>query len=112
MRRAYLSLSAAEVFLASDSELFGQLALNLPFAVEPSQRAAWEFQISHLRQLAVALPDAHFLLEFLIPRMGRRADLIIITGGVVFVVEYKIGAQQFDRVGLDQVHGYGLDLKY
>ena len=112
MRRAYLSLSAAEVSQASDSELFGQLALNLPFAVEPSQRAAWEYEISHLRQLALDLPDAHFFLEFLIPRMGRRADLIIISGSVVFVVEYKIGAPQFERSGLDQVHGYGLDLKY
>ena len=112
MRRAYLSLSASQVFDASNSELFGELALNLPFAVEPSQRTAWEFEIDHVRQLAAALPNAHFYIEFLIPRMGRRADLIIVNGGIVFVVEYKIGAQQFDRAGLDQVHGYGLDLKY
>lgn len=51
-------------------------------------------------------------MEFLIPRMGRRVDLIVIFGGVIFVVEYKVGARYFDRSGLEQVYGYGLDLKY
>jgi len=111
MHRAYVSTPAATVSCLSDAELFGQLAAKLPFAVEPAQRAAWEFQIQHLRELATALPEAHFFLEFLIPRMGRRADLIILAAGIVFVVEYKLGARQFDRSSLDQVYGYGLDLK-
>lgn len=112
MDRAYLSLAAVTVPKSGDDALYGQLAKKLPFAVEPSQRAAWEYQIRHLRELAAALPEAYFLLEFLIPRMGRRADLIVLLGGVVFVVEYKLGARQFDRSALDQVYGYGLDLKH
>ncbi|MBC2664305.1 DUF2075 domain-containing protein [Novosphingobium flavum] len=44
--------------------------------------------------------------------MGRRADLIVLEAGMVFVVEYKLGARHFDRSGLDQVYGYGLDLKH
>ncbi|RYL96452.1 DUF2075 domain-containing protein [Sphingobium fuliginis] len=51
-------------------------------------------------------------MEFLIPRVGRRADLILLTHGIVFVIEYKLGASQFDRSSLDQVYGYGLDLKH
>lgn len=112
MERAYLSLSAADVQSARTGELFGELARKLPFALEPTQTAAWEYQLQHLRQLAVQLPAAHFFMEFLIPRMGRRADLIVLLGGIVFVVEYKTGAKQFDRSGLDQVYGYGLDLKH
>lgn len=112
MDRTYLSISANEVGHASDSALFGQLARHLPFALEPTQSAAWEYQISHLRELALSLPEAHFCLEFLIPRMGRRADLIVLNAGIVFVVEYKLGARQFDRSSLDQVYGYGLDLKH
>lgn len=112
MDRAYLSLTATDIDHSSDSELYGQLAKKLPFGVEPAQRLAWEYQISHLRVLARELPDAHFLLEFLIPRMGRRADLIVLAAGIVFVVEYKIGAKHFDRSALDQVYGYGLDLKH
>ncbi|MBC2652355.1 DUF2075 domain-containing protein [Novosphingobium aerophilum] len=112
MHRAYLSVAASDVSSASDSELYGELALKLPFAVEPAQRAAWEYEIQHLRLLARDLPDAHFMLEFLIPRMGRRADLVVLLCDVVFVVEYKIGARHFERSGLDQVYGYGLDLKH
>lgn len=111
MRRAYTSMPAHEVPRRSDAEIYGQLALELPFAVEPSQRAAWEFQIRHLRSLARELPNAYFFLEFLIPRMGRRADLIVINEGLIFVVEYKLGATGFDRSALNQTYGYGLDLK-
>lgn len=112
MYRAYLSINAADVTKHSDSDLLGQLAKKLPFAIEPQQRAAWEYQISDLRVLAEALAAAHFFMEFLIPRMGRRADLIVLLGGVIFVIEYKVGSSRFNRSGLDQVYGYGLDLKY
>lgn len=112
MDRAYLSIAAENVRHQSDSALFGELAKKLPFALEPTQTFAWEYQIQHLRQLAIDLPDAHFFMEFLIPRMGRRADLIVINAGIIFVVEYKLGARQFDRSSLDQVYGYGLDLKH
>src|SRR5690348_4425919 len=111
MRRAYISISSGEVANHTDEDLFGRLAAALPFAVEPSQRAVWQYQIRHLRQLASELPGAHFLLEFLIPRMGRRADLIVLNGGLIFVVEYKFGASRFDRSAIDQSHGYALDLK-
>lgn len=83
----------------------------MPFALEPTQRSAWEYQLQHLRELAASLPGAHFFLEFLIPRMGRRADLIVVYCGTVFVIEYKLGAKLFERSGLEQVYGYGLDLK-
>lgn len=112
MTRAYLSLQAASIAAFTDADLLGRLAAKLPFALEPAQRTAWEYQIQHLRELAAALPDAHAFLEFLIPRMGRRADLILLVGGIVFVIEYKLNAAQYDRSSLDQVYGYGLDLKH
>lgn len=111
MERAYLSVAASQIDQFSDVELFGHLASRLPFALEPTQRSAWEYQLQHLRAIAVGLPGAHFFLEFLIPRMGRRADLIVVYRGTVFVIEYKLGAKLFERSGLDQVYGYGLDLK-
>ena len=112
MHRAYLSLNASEATNGSENDLYGQLASKLPFAVEQAQKAAWIYQIRHLRQLAAELPDASFFFEFLIPRMGRRADLIVIQGSLIFVIEYKVGASCFDRSSIDQVFGYGLDLKH
>jgi hypothetical protein len=42
-------------------------------------------------------------MEFLNPRMGRRADLVVVYAGIIFVVEYKLGASQFERSSLNQV---------
>ncbi len=43
---------------------------------------------------------------------GSSMAVIILHAGIIFVVEYKLGARQFDRSSLDQVYGYGLDLKH
>jgi hypothetical protein len=83
----------------------------LPFPVEPAQRVAWQFEISHLQKLGAALPDVHIFLEFAIPRMGRRADAVVLIGGLVFVLEYKVGERSFPHHAIEQVHGYALDLK-
>jgi len=110
--RAYVSIHTEELPATTNAELLGRLTAKLPFALEPAQRAAWEYQLKHLRSIADDLPPAHFFIEFLIPRMGRRADLIVILEGIIFVVEYKLGARQFDRASTEQVYGYGLDLKH
>ena len=112
MNRAYLSIESSKIKFADDDTLFGSLARKLPFSVEPGQKTAWEYQLKHLRKLAEQLPGAYFFMEFLIPRMGRRVDLIILFKGIIYVVEYKVGASQFDQSSLEQVYGYGLDLKH
>ena len=112
MDRAYVAIAAVEVPAQSDSDLFGRLARKLPFSLELSQKAAWDYQIKHLRELASMLPSAYFFLEFLIPRMGRRVDLVVILRGTIFVVEYKVNKSHVDRPDLNQVYGYALDLRY
>ena len=80
------------------------------FTVDQNQRNAWQAEISHLQEVASVLGDSFFFLEFAIPRMGKRADAVIITGGVVFVIEYKVGADDYEKHALDQVLDYALDL--
>jgi hypothetical protein len=111
MQRAYFDASAPAFAAADAMAIFGHLAQALPFAVEPPQRSAWLFEIAHLQGVAAALPDAHIFVEFAIPRMGRRADAVIVAGGLVFVLEYKVGERDFARHAIEQVHGYALDLK-
>ena len=91
--------------------ILGSLADRLPFPLEPAQKEAWKFEISHLAELGQALPQAYFFLEFVVPRMGRRADAVIVSNGLIFVLEYKVGARDFPRYAIEQVHGYALDLK-
>jgi len=111
MKRAYHQCTAAELECADPLAILGALAENLPFAVEPAQRQAWNFQISHLQAMAAELSGSHFFFEFMIPRMGRRADVILLYRGLIFVVEYKVGERNFGRAAIDQALGYAIDLK-
>jgi hypothetical protein len=49
--------------------------------------------------------------EFNIPRMGRRIDVVLTIGPLVFAIEFKVGETVFDRAAIDQVWEYALDLK-
>jgi hypothetical protein len=66
--------------------------------------------IRFLRQQLHGL-DGALILEFSIPRMGRRIDAVLLLGGVVFAVEFKVGATSVDASALEQVWDYALDLK-
>ncbi len=43
--------------------------------------------------------------------MGRRVDAVVLVGGCVFVLEYKVGSKHFYPADIDQVFGYAIDLK-
>ncbi len=43
--------------------------------------------------------------------MGRRIDVVLLIGPVVFVLEFKVGAKDFALHAIDQVCDYALDLK-
>ena len=64
---------------------------------DQNQRNAWQAEIAHLQEVANDLNDSYFFFEFAIPRMGKRVDVVIITGGHIFVIEYKVGADDYER---------------
>lgn len=111
MAQAWWHGTGAQLQDVAVDAVVGALARQLPFALEPAQRAAWDFTARHLQGLAAELPGLSIFLEFAIPRMGRRADAVVVAGGLVFVIEYKVGATAFARHAIEQVHGYALDLK-
>ena len=90
--------------------MLGELTLNCEFALIPTQRDAWLAQIEFLRSQLRDLSGSIFF-EFNIPRMGRRIDVVLVIGPVVFAIEFKVGEKTFDRSAIDQVWDYGLDLK-
>lgn len=49
--------------------------------------------------------------EYNIPRMGRRADVVVLIDGVIFVLEYKTAESRFSREAELQVWDYAIDLK-
>ena len=109
--RAYYEAPATLLARTPISSILGSLVSHHHFEVDLKQRDAWVEQIEDLKELAVAIPEVHFFLEFAIPRMGKRADVIVLAHGIVFVLEYKVGAREYARSAIDQVLDYALDLK-
>jgi hypothetical protein len=102
-------------FLQQDtSSILGELLRYSAGSVEVLQRNAWEEQIRIMKSLS--LPDELFsfsriYFELTVPRLGRRADVVLIIGHVMFIIEFKVGEASFIRSALDQVWDYALDFK-
>jgi hypothetical protein len=99
-------------FLKDDADrILGVLAAKHHHTLEEQQRWAWLQQISILKASLARRPDGRIFLEFYIPRMGKRADAILIEENIVFVIEFKAGATGHTSTAFDQVEDYALDLK-
>jgi hypothetical protein len=95
-----------------DDEILGRLTNQHKFRqLEQQQINAWRRQIVDLKLVLARFPGATLLLEFEIPRIGKRVDAILIFDGSIVVLEYKVGAKTYDISSIDQTHDYALDLK-
>ena len=94
----------------SDSEILGNLVQFSPFDLTDLQRNAWIYEISYLKQL-LQNKSGQILFEYSIPRLGKRIDVVLIIKGIIFVLEFKVGAKEYLRQDIEQVWDYALDLK-
>lgn len=111
MTRAYYSAALSEFVEHDPERILGALAAHHQFALEGAQRDAWLAQIEILKRHTCAVRDGHIMFEYSIPRIGKRVDVVLLTRGVVFVMEFKVGGQSYTSHALDQALDYALDLK-
>ncbi len=115
MRRAYYSDSIASFLHKASNEILGQLvhAASADGAyIETTQTDAWREQIAVLKKaLGPYREKGSLYFEYSIPRLGKRIDVLALIGPVIFVIEFKVGEDQFLAYALDQVCDYALDLK-
>ncbi|MFO0803716.1 MAG: DUF2075 domain-containing protein [Gemmataceae bacterium] len=100
-------------FLDRDPDaILGRLVERSLYAVELTQRGAWTTQIGLLKSVLNPYRGrGSVYFEFSIPRLGRRIDVVAIIHSVIFVLEFKVGEEEFATHALDQVCDYALDLK-
>jgi hypothetical protein len=111
-RRAYYDAPVTEFLRHSADSIVGAITSQHAQDLVHQQTNAWRAQIPLLQRELASLADGHIFFEFVIPRMGSRADVVLVVDGLVFVVEFKIGDATFDSNDLRQVEGYALDLKH
>lgn len=93
-RRAYYEAPMGAFCAAPPENVLGELVGHSEETVDLEQQNAWSREIEILRQ-ALSELDGHVFLEFVIPRMGRRADALAFLRPVNVVLEFKIGAHTF-----------------
>ena len=110
MNREYYSATIANFLSTPPDQILGQLARNNEFSLEQTQRDAWQAEIFILQKNLTNF-EGSIYFEYSIPRMGRRIDVILLIGPVIFVLEFKVGEKEYPAYAIDQVWDYALDLK-
>jgi hypothetical protein len=80
-----------------------------------SQTRAWRIEIDLLKEALAAIKHSiekhRIILEYPIPRRGRRIDAVIVAPKILLVIEFKIGSNTYDAISKSQVEDYCLDLR-
>lgn len=111
-RRVYYAARIGDFRAHHDDTIIAALVNASSFAVEPAQRDAWSEQVAAMRQALAGWDETGLIaFEFAVPRMGKRIDVLVVGGGAVFVLEFKVGETKFTAEAVDQVWDYALDIK-
>jgi hypothetical protein len=108
--RSQYAASIKQFCTITPEQILGEITLRHRFELLEAQRDAWIGQINILKE-ALSGHSGSVFLEFGIPRMGKRIDAVVLIGPVVFVLEFKVGADGFLSSDCDQVVDYALDLQ-
>lgn len=110
--RAFYAATADEFLRADSAQVLHALNHATGYSIDGEQRFAWETQLPLLRDLISGLGNCSGIaIEFTVPRFGRRIDAVLLVGGTVVVLEFKVGASTFARGDEEQTWDYALDLK-
>lgn len=108
---AYYQNSIQKFLNQTNDEILGELVRKDGFDTSFIQKNAWQEQIKILKQELKTI-DGYIIFEYTVPRIGRRIDNIVISNGIIFVIEFKVGAENYNLDAEVQVRNYTLDLSY
>ena len=111
MDRSYYFDYTSNFLTADESSILGELVRSHTFNLNELQRNSWIKEISILKLSLEDHYNSYICLEYSIPRMGKRADAVLLVNNVVVILEFKVGSNTYNSGDLDQVLDYALDLK-
>lgn len=111
-KRYYYSDTISRFLTRNPKEIVYELALSYTHDINDETRKSWIEEIEILKNaLGKYSNRGSVYFEYNIPRMGRRADVIVVIDDIIFVLEFKTSEQKFSRDAIIQVWDYTLDLK-
>ncbi len=111
MKRSYFSSKIIEFISTDEHEILGKLTSSENiYSITPKTTYAWQGEISVIKN-SLADIDGHIHFEYVIPRMGKRVDVLLVIQNVIFIIEFKVGSDTYDASSITQLIDYTLDLK-
>ena len=112
MARCLYHSSFQNFMKADNNSIFGTLCENYHGEALTTTREAWREEISVLKDALRNFDnDGEIIFEYDIPRLGKRIDVVLLLKGIIFCIEFKVGASRILETDIDQVLDYALDLK-
>lgn len=112
MQRFYYSETISRFLKQDVDSILGSLSKHNEYELTLEQRDSWWQEISIMKQVVRNLNcRGDIVFEYTIPRLGKRVDVVLLVGGIVFAIEFKVGADAFLVNDKEQVWDYALDLK-
>lgn len=110
MNRAYYSSFIKDFINENPETIFGKISGKYDLnKLVIQQSNAWKEQISILKKTISGF-NGKVYFEFTIPRMGKRVDNLLIIRNCIFILEFKVGSNLYDKCATNQVFDYALDL--
>lgn len=110
MNRAYYSSFIKDFINENPETIFGKISGKYDLnKLVIQQSNAWKEQISILKKTISGF-NGKVYFEFTIPRMGKRVDNLLIIRNCIFILEFKVGSNLYDKYATNQVFDYALDL--
>ncbi len=105
----HVSYKVSEFLNISKKEFTGKLR------DESKQIQTWDHEFDHLKEVLGNLNiEGRIIFEYGIPSLNFVIDVVLLTKGKIFVIEYKDGdsSKNYDPGDLNQCRNYALRLKY
>ncbi len=110
--RCYYSSSIHDFLSTNNNEILGIIHSNDSFnETKLLQSNTWQQEISILKTQLSIFNEGRIIFEYIIPRMGKRVDVVFLHKGIVFLLEFKCGDTEYRATTYDQVYDYALDLR-
>ena len=110
--RYYYSDTISRFLTKNTKEIIGKLTLASQHDINDDTSNSWVEEIETLKSVLTPYKErGSVYFEYNIPRMGRRADVILVIDELIFILEFKTAGSKFTHDAITQVWDYALDLK-
>lgn len=114
MDKFNVSFTVEDFCRMTKGEFIGKLTTKHSFnhtSLLSTQNDAWKKEYDDLHQILQG-KSGRILFEYSIPGLPKTIDIVLLMGGVIFVIEYKAGYKEYAEQDKRQTNGYALRLKF